>query len=132
MKKILLLALVTITLFSCRVTKSLTMMSAKQAAEMPEIQFLNKKFDAVKLLYLTDEQKSKCEEIWKEEKAGLNMPLLKNENIAPVIYKSELDFRKVLTNEQLENYKYLMKDNFNGVFLNDSQLAEVKRIYIDK
>lgn len=125
MKKLLLALLVVFIATSCRVTKSYTMMSAKSNSELTESDFINKKLYAVQFLELSQEQKNKATEIWKKEISGLKMPLLKNENIAPVIYNSEIEFRKLLTEEQKEKYKVVS----SNIFLKDHQIEELKRIY---
>lgn len=140
MKKILVLAtlFVAICVTGCRITKSLTMMEAKNSAKLSEESFINKKLYGIAYLELSQEQKEKAFKVWKEEKNGLNMPLLKNENIAPIVYKSELDFRKILNDDQ--NKKYPLKKEYSNttveehipLFLNNKQLEEIKRIYLDK
>ena len=77
---------------------------------------------------LSKGQEAAAVKIWKLERETLaNMPLLKNENIAPVIYKSEIDFRKILTEDQLK--KYPMKNTHVKMFLNNEELEELRRIY---
>lgn len=114
-----------ISFSSCRVTKSVTMMGAKINSKLTEEEFINKKLYEIRFLELTQKQKDLSTEIWKKEIAGLKMPVLKNENIAPIIYNSEIEFRNLLTNEQKEKYKVIDHD----LFLNDRQIEELKRIY---
>lgn len=136
MKKILLiLTVVSLLTVSCRVTKSLVMMTAKQGAEMTDEDFINKKLYGISFLKLTDEQEQKAVAIWKTEKDGLKAPVLKNENIAPVVYNSEVEFRKLLTEEQLKKYPVKTTNDYEEtipLFLNNRQMDEIKRIYLDK
>lgn len=133
MKKILLLLLATISISSCRITKTAEMIAAKNNSKLTEEQFVKAKFDAVDFLQLTDEQKLQCEKIWKQEKREyLEINMEDNALVGPVIYNSEVAFRKVLTVSQLEDYK--AKGNSEAkvmkYFLDDHALSEIKRIYI--
>lgn len=129
MRKLLLLFVLAGLLFSCRVTKSLVMIKTKENAELIDEEYINKKRSLSSFLNLSNEQKEMCDKIWKEEKQGLNAPVLKNENIAPIIYNSENEFRSILTKEQLNTY--LANVPPGGFFLNDHAMNELKRIYID-
>jgi hypothetical protein len=133
MKKFLLALLIVTSVSSCRITKTATMMLAKQNAEMTEDDFVTAKKETISYLNLSKSQLEQCIEIWKKEIKGLKMPLLKNENIAPVIYNSEISFRNILTPAQLQKYK---DENDNSqpqklyrYFLMDKQLEELKKIY---
>lgn len=132
MKKILLVFLIVTSFSSCRVTKSLTMMHAKTNAKLSEKEYISKKLYEINFLKLSKEQISKATEIWAAEKKGLENPVLKNENIAPVIYKSEIEFRKLLDEKQQGYYPVknsATSDKILDTFLNDNQLEELKRIY---
>lgn len=134
MKKIILLLVVFSTFFtSCRVTKTVTMWQAQENAKLTEEQFVLAKFDAIRFLDLSDEQKKDCATIFKTEKKGLlEINIKDNSSVAPVIYEAETKFRKVLTTTQLENYKAILHsygNNAKQYFLTDNQLSEIKRIY---
>lgn len=133
MKQVLLAIIIMFTLTSCRITKSLEMIQAKTNAKKPEKEFLDGKFDAVNFLQLDVSQKEKCNVIWKTEKEALiRINTKDNASIAPVIFQSETDFRKVLTDEQIIKYKKLSKtydSRLSDYFLDDHALSEIKRIY---
>lgn len=118
---------------SCRISKSIVMLKAKSNSKLTEERFIIGKQSDVLFLKLSSEQKGKCEKIWKEEKDGLariNTDI--NSEVAPVVYKSEMEFRNVLTSDQLTEYKREYISKIPQFFLNDKQLSEIKRIYIDK
>lgn len=132
MKKYLLLAiLISISILtSCQVTKTITMVNAKGSTNKDEMEFLKSKGQHVAFLNLSEEQKIKAVTIWQREKRELGDAYSKkNKEIAPIIYKSENDFRSILTEEQLANYKETYKSRYTPAGLNDKQLAELKRIY---
>ena len=109
-------------------------MQAKSNAKFTEQEFIKGKNDAVGLLNLTNAQKGQSEIVWKTEKEELaRINIEQNEEIAPVIYKSEIEFRKILTSDQLTEYKKLAYDSkINRYFLDDHSLGELKRIYKKK
>jgi len=131
MKKYLLFALIAIsTLTSCRVTKTITMINAKGTTNQTEIEFLKSKAERVAFLNLSEEQKIKAVAIWEIEKRALGDAYAKkNKEIAPIIYKSESDFRSILTEQQLITYRDTYKSSYAPSSLNDRQLSELKRIY---
>jgi hypothetical protein len=135
MKKLTLTMITVLTLLtlnSCRVTKTMAMLTAKKRATTTESNFLSGKHLAVDFLGFSKQQNDAVEIIWKTEKKEFSEVKLENENIAPIIYKSENDFRKILTTDQLEKYKKA-SDKFDSrltdYFLDDDSLAELKRIY---
>ena len=136
MKKMILALLVLITITtSCRVTKTVVMLHAKNRATQTDENYMSGKHNAVDFLGFSSEQKKQVDEVWKTEKHDFSEIKLENENIAPIVYKSENAFRAVLTSEQLKNYKALWDKGdgrLDAYFLDDSMLAEIKRIYIDK
>lgn len=120
---------------ACRVTKTVTMVYAKKRAAKTEQQFMIGKEAPVAFLNFTPEQKAQVENVWRTEKAELSKIELKNELIAPIIYKSELAFRAALTSEQLSKYLALWatgSGQLDAYYLDDNMMAEIKRIYIDK
>jgi len=132
MKKYLLFSLLIAltTLSSCKVTKTLTMMNAKSISDMRESDFFQTKADKITFIDLNDDQKERLVEIWKTEKLELGKAReKKNKEIAPIIYKSEMAFRNTLTAQQLEIYREKNKDLYTSGYLNDKQIAELKRIY---
>lgn len=130
MKKFLLLALIAMMLTSCRVTKTFTLLNAKGTSNNSEMQFLKNKGERVAFLDLSDDQKVKSVAIWETEKRELGDAYSKkNKEIAPIIYKSETEFRKLLTEEQLTKYREKYKSLLTSSGLNDKQLEELKRIY---
>ncbi|UUC45556.1 hypothetical protein [Flavobacterium cerinum] len=121
------------TTVGCRVSKSITMLNAKTSMKLTEEQFLQKKNNEAMYLNLSNGQKSACEIIWKEEKDKLaRVNSESNEEIAPVVYESEVKFRELLNSNQLVQYKKEHQDKLLRFFLSDKQLSEIKRIYIDK
>lgn len=117
----------------CRISKSLTMLSAKSNMQLTEEQFLLRKNQEAMYLNLSSGQKSACETVWKEEKDRLaRVNSESNEEIAPIVYESEIKFRELLNSNQLSQYKKEHKEKFLKFFLSDKQLSEIKRIYIDK
>ena len=79
---------------------------------------------------LSENQKEEIVKIWKAEKVSLgNAREKKNSEIAPILLKSENDFRAVLTEEQLKNYRESHENLYTSGYLNDKQLEELKRIY---
>lgn len=131
MKKYFLSILIATTLLtSCRITKTFTLINAKGASNRSEIEFLRDKAESVAFLNLSEEQKEKALVVWQTEKQKLgNAYDKKNKEIAPIIYDSEIDFRDILTEEQLKSYKEKYKGQFFPGYLNDKQLSELKRIY---
>ena len=135
MKKNVLLLMAFLVLSSCRITKTITMIYAKNRATTTESEFINGKHAAVDFLKFTPEQNTLAETIWKKEKKDFSEVKLTNENIAPIVYNSELEFRKILNPVQLDNYIKIANKNDDRIikyFLNDEQLAEIKRIYLEK
>lgn len=97
---------------------------------MRESDFLQTKADKITFIELNDDQKERLVEIWKTEKLELGKAReKKNKEIAPIIYKSEMAFRNTLTAQQLEIYREKNKDLYTSGYLNDKQIAELKRIY---
>ena len=130
MKKILLLAIIAITLTSCRVTKTFTLLNAKGTSNNTEMEFLKYKGERVAFLNLSDAQKQKAVEIWQTEKRELGDAYSKkNKEIAQIIYKSETSLRSILTEEQLTEYRKKYKGLLTPAGMNDKQLEEIKRIY---
>lgn len=133
MKKIIFSSVIVLILCmftSCRMTKTFTMMNAKSSMAMETENFVQGKIERVKYLQLDDEQKLAAEKLWVAEKAELDaLPNKKNKNIAPIIYNSELDFRKLLNEEQLAEYLKRSQSLITPMFLSDKQIAELKRIY---
>jgi len=130
MKKILLLAIIAITLTSCRVTKTFTLLNAKGTSNNTEMEFLKYKGERVAFLNLSDAQKQKAVEIWQTEKRELGDAYSKkNKEIAQIIYKSETSLRSILTEEQLTEYRKKYKRLLTPAGMNDKQLEEIKRIY---
>lgn len=132
MRKFFLFAILitTATLTSCRVTKTFTLLNAKSASDQKEADFLQAKADKITFLNLSDEQKEKVVEIWKTEKQELgDAHDKKNKEIAPIIYKSEMNFRKTLTDSQLSIYREKYKSLYQPGYLNDKQIEELVRIY---
>ena len=131
MKKILLFAFIVIsTLTSCRVTKTFTLINAKANSNKTENDFLMMKGERASFLELSNEQKEKAVAIWQREKYELGMAYSKkNKEIAPIIYKSEMNFRALLTDEQLQKYREKYKQLYTSAGLNDRQLEELRRIY---
>lgn len=132
MKKIFLFVAFAITLLSssCRITKTATMMSAKNNQKRSEAYFVEQKKQQISFLKLSDEQLEKGVTIWKTEKQELDkIDISDNSQIAPIIYKSEVEWRKILNDSQLVSYTNEFKDLFSGYFLNDRQMEEIKRIY---
>jgi hypothetical protein len=132
MKKFLLLFILisTATLTSCRVTKTFTLLNAKSASDQKETDFLQAKADRITFLKLSEEQKEKAITIWKTEKQELgNAHKKKNSEIASIIYKSEMDFRNILTEEQLSTYREKYKNLYQSGYMNDKQIEELVRIY---
>ena len=131
MKKILLFAFIVIsTLTSCRVTKTFTLINAKANSNKTENDFLMMKGERASFLELSNEQKEKAVGIWQREKYELGMAYSKkNKEIAPIIYKSEMNFRALLTDEQLQKYREKYKQLYTSTGLNDRQLEELRRIY---
>ena len=133
MKKIILLIVLQAILFtSCRMTKSMVMMDAKDRAKLTEEQFFEGKHIAVDFLNFSPEPNKAAEAVWKWEYNRLKAIELENTKIAPVVYKSELDFRNVLTEDQMLKYIKLFKNGdyrLTRYFLSDDALIELKRIY---
>lgn len=130
MKKFLLIAVLIATFTSCSVTKTITMLNAKSQSEQNEKDFLQNKADKITFLNLSENQKEEIVKIWKVEKVSLgNAREKKNSEIAPILLKSENDFRAVLTEGQLKNYRESHKNLYTSGYLNDKQLDELKRIY---
>lgn len=133
MKKIIFSSIIVLilgTFTSCRMTKTFTMVNAKSSMAMETENFVQGKIERVKYLQLDDEQKLAAENLWVAEKSQLDaLPDKKNKNIAPIIYKSELDFRNILNEEQLAEYKKRSQSLITPMFMSDKQLAEIKRIY---
>lgn len=132
MKKYLLFSLLIAltTLSSCKITKTFTMINAKSNSDMQEADFLQSKADKITFIDLSDEQKQQLITIWKTEKQELGKAReKKNKEIAPIIYKSEMAFRKILTEKQLETYREKNKNLYTPGYLNDKQIEELKRIY---
>ena len=131
MKKFLLFTFIALaTLTSCRVTKTFTLINAKGTSNNTEMQFLKNKGERAAFLDLSDEQKEKSIVIWQTEKRELGDAYTKkNKEIAQVIYKSETEFRSLLTEEQLTKYREKYKGLLTSAGLNDKQLEELKRIY---
>ena len=118
------------TMTSCRITKTFTLLNAKSASDQKESDFLQSKADKISFLNLSEDQKEKAIIIWKTEKDALgNAHKKKNKEIAPIIYKSEMDFRNILTEEQLATYREKYKSLYQSGYMNDRQLEELKRIY---
>lgn len=131
-KSILLLTLLCLaTLTSCRITKTITMINAKTMATETETEFIKNKISAITFLELSPDQETEAVNIWKEEKAQLGrINLGKNSEIAPIIFKSENDFRRILTPEQLKTYKGFRDDStILKYFMSDRSMKEIKRIY---
>lgn len=129
MKKFLLIAVLIATFTSCSVTKTITMLNAKSQSEQNEKDFLQNKANKITFLNLSENQKEEIVKIWKAEKVSLgNTREKKNSEIAPILLKSENDFRAVLTEEQLKNYRESHKNLYTSGYLNDKQLDELKRI----
>lgn len=132
MKKFILIAvlIVSTTFTSCRVTKTFTMLNAKSQSEQNENDFIQNKADKITFLNLSEDQKQDVVKIWKAEKISLgNAREKKNSEIATILLKSENDFRAVLTEGQLKNYRESYKNLYTSGYLNDKQLEELKRIY---
>lgn len=135
MKKIIFIIALFVLAVGCRVTKTMEMYRAKSNQKLTEQQFLDLKENAVSILKLTDSQLGEAKKIWKEEKAGLNrINIEDNSMIAPVVYKSEIEFRKILNTQQLSDYKTYVNDlggktKIPAMFLSDHALSELKRIY---
>lgn len=136
MKKLLLLFIIATTISSCRITKSLTMWSAKRNSNLTELAFIQAKKSQLEkeTVVLNSNQFEKASEIWKEERSEMkNINQDAYDQIAPVIYKSEIKFRKLLNTEQLvlhKAHKYENDDReIKEFFLSDYQMAEIKRIY---
>ncbi|WP_286914780.1 hypothetical protein [Flavobacterium sp. UBA4197] len=122
-----------LSLSSCRISKTITMLNAKSNSKLSEEQFLLGKNNEIMYLNLSQGTKSSCLEIWKEEKDKLTrVDTEKNEEIAPVVYDSEMKFRALLSSDKLAEYKKIYRNKATHFFLNDKQLSEIKRIYIDK
>jgi len=130
MKKIVLLAIIAITLTSCRVTKTFTLLNAKGSSNNTEMAFLKNKGERFAFLDLSEDQKQKAVQIWETEKQELGDAYSKkNKEIAQIIYKSETSMRSLLTQEQLTKYREKYKGLLTSAGLNDKQLEELKRIY---
>lgn len=71
MKKIVLLAIIAITLTSCRVTKTFTLLNAKGSSNNTEMAFLKNKGERFAFLDLSEDQKQKAVQIWETEKQEL-------------------------------------------------------------
>lgn len=130
-KSLLFLLLIAITtLTSCRITKTVTMLNTKSTATNTLDEFLQGKAERVSFLDFSDLQKEQALAIWENEKKQLgSINISKNAEIAPVIYKSENDFRSILTHAQLKEYRETIKNHISPYLLNDRQLEEIKRIY---
>ena len=130
-KSLLFLLLIGITaLTSCRITKTVTMLNTKSTATNTMDEFLKGKAERVSFLDFSDLQKEQALAIWENEKQQLeSIDISKNSEIAPVIYKSENDFRSILTDEQLKEYRETIRNTLSPYVLNDRQLVEIKRIY---
>ncbi len=130
-KSLLFLLLIAITtLTSCRITKTVTMLNTKSTATNTMDEFLKGKAERVSFLDFSDLQKEQALAIWENEKQQLeSIDISKNSEIAPVIYKSENDFRSILTDEQLKEYRETIRNTLSPYLLNDRQLIEIKRIY---
>lgn len=130
-KTLLLLLLIGITtLTGCRITKTVTMLNTKSSATKTVDVFLQEKAQRVSFLDFSDLQKKQALAIWENEKQQLeSIDISKNAQIAPVIYKSENDFRSILTDAQLKEYRETIANQISPYFLNDRQLEEIKRIY---
>ncbi len=130
MKRIVLLAIIAITLTSCRVTKTFTLLNAKGSSNNTEMAFLKNKQERFAFLDLSEDQKQKAVQIWETEKQELGDAYSKkNKEIAQIIYKSETSMRSLLTEEQLTKYREKYKGLLTSAGLNDKQLEELKRIY---
>lgn len=107
------------------------MINAKSMATETETDFIRNKINAITFIALTEEQEIAAIEIWKEEKSQLGkIDMQKNSEIAPVIFKSENDFRRILTPEQLRFYKRYRDDStILKYFMSDRSMKEIKRIY---
>lgn len=131
-KSLFLLLLVSLaTLTSCRITKTITMINAKSMAAETEADFINNKINNITFMHLTEEQEGTAIALWKKEKKALEkIDKTKNSEIAPVIFKFENDFRRLLTPEQLKKYKAFRDDStISQYFLSDRSMKEIKRIY---
>ena len=134
MKKLVLLFVFSSLITSCRITKSVEMMQAKSNATLTTEQFLKMKNVAISFLELTPEQLLQAEKIWSEEKRGfMEIDIKDNSQIAPIVYKSEVEFRKILTDKQLIDYKKIGHEvgdsRVSKYFLSDHAMSELKRIY---
>ncbi len=118
------------TLTSCRVTKTITMINAKSNAAETEVEFIKHKINSISFLPLSEEQEELAIAIWKSEKEQLGKIKLKNSEIAPVIFQYENEFRSILTPEQLKEYKKEYSDSMiTKYFLSNRAMQEIKRIY---
>ncbi|WP_447636865.1 hypothetical protein [Flavobacterium microcysteis] len=118
------------TLTSCRITKTITMVNAKSNAAESEVDFIKHKINSISFLPLSEEQEELAIAIWKKEKDNLGKIKLKNSEIAPVIFQSENEFRSILTPEQLKEYKREYSDSMiTKYFLSNRAMQEIKRIY---
>jgi hypothetical protein len=137
MRKLIIMSVLSMVLFSsCRISKSITMLGAKNDSKLTKEQFINKKTYGISYLGLSADQLEKTKIIWSKEIEDLKKIELTNENIAPIIYNSEIEFRKILTDKQKESYPLVDKGDktkFNekiiDCFMNNRQLEEIKRIY---
>ncbi|WDO11861.1 hypothetical protein MH928_11025 [Flavobacterium sp. WW92] len=127
----LLFILCLVTLTSCRITKTITMINAKAMATETETEFIKNKISSISFLELSEDQEVAAISIWKEEKTQLGrINLGKNSEIAPIIFKSENNFRSILTPEQLKTYKGFRDDStILKYFMSDRSMKEIKRIY---
>lgn len=118
------------TLTSCRITKTITMVNAKSNAAESEVEFIKHKISSISFLPLSEEQEEMAIAIWKNEKEQLGKIKMKNSEIAPVIFQYENEFRSILTPEQLMEYK---KEYGNSMitkyFLSNRAMQEIKKIY---
>lgn len=119
------------SLTSCRVTKTITMINAKSNAAETEVEFIKHKINSISFLPLSEEQEEMAIAIWKKEKEQLGkINLKKNSEIAPLIFQSENEFRSILTQEQLKEYKREYNDSMiTKYFLSNRAMQEIKRIY---
>lgn len=129
MKKLLLLLIFT-SIASCSISKNLKLGLVRDYSKQTESTFLENKLNAVKFLNLSQTQLNQCYEIWKNEKLRLGQINLKDDQeVASIVYKSEIDFRNVLTSDQLTLYKAETINNQTMVeyFMGDKTLGEIKK-----
>lgn len=124
-----LILLMVSSLLSCG-TKKVQIWNAQANAKMTEVDFVNLKMQKLTFLNLSDGQKNQCTSIFKNEKLRLGqINIDEPKEIAPVLYDAEISFRKVLTSDQLTEYKNATEDKVSGYFLTDKAMSELKKAY---